>query len=81
MEPKILPEIDAASCDGCGQCLPACSSGALGLQAGKAALIRPDLCRYDGNCELVCPTDAIRVPYAIVFRAEPAGAAQHRPLS
>jgi ferredoxin len=81
MEPKIFPEIDAALCDGCGRCLPACLSGALGVRAGKAALINPDLCRYDGSCELVCPTNAIRVPYAIGFRDDPARAAQTAPVS
>ena len=67
MDPLILPEIEPALCDGCGKCLPACPSGALGLQAGKAALLRPALCHYDGNCELLCPTDAIRIPFAIVY--------------
>ncbi len=81
MEPKIFPEIDAALCDGCGKCLPACMSGALGVRAGKATLIRPDLCRYDGNCELVCPTDAIRVAYVIVFREDPAWAGQNPLIS
>jgi MinD superfamily P-loop ATPase len=72
MEMVILPEIDARLCDGCGKCLPACRLGALGLRAGKASLLRPDLCQYDGACELICPQNAIRVPYQIVFRPDSA---------
>ncbi len=68
------PEIDTTRCDGCGQCLPACASGALGLDGGKAVLVRPELCQWDSACELACPRSAIRVPYFVVFRDEP-----HRP--
>ncbi len=64
---KILPEIDPVACNGCGECLPTCEAGALGLANGKAVLARPDLCEYDGNCEAACPTDAIALPYAVVF--------------
>ncbi len=61
------PEIDMTRCDGCGLCLPACASGALGLDGGKAILARPELCQWDSACELACPRGAIRVPYFVVF--------------
>lgn len=64
---KILPEINQAACNGCGECLPACEVGALSLTEGKVALAHPELCQYDGKCEAVCPTDAIALPYAVVF--------------
>ncbi len=67
MDTTSLPQIDGRLCNGCGKCIPACATGALALVAGRAVLARPDLCRYDGNCELACPLDAIRVPYVIVF--------------
>jgi|YNPNPStandDraft_1061719.scaffolds.fasta_scaffold02190_1 NAD-dependent dihydropyrimidine dehydrogenase PreA subunit len=63
----ILPEIDPALCNGCGECVAACQSHALALVAGKAVLVRPDLCQYDGGCEPVCPQGAIQLPYLIVF--------------
>ncbi len=67
MDQTCSPEIDMTRCDGCGRCVVACSSGALGLEGGKAALVRPDLCRWDSECELACPRNAIRVPYLVVF--------------
>ena len=63
----VLPEIDAAACTGCGDCLTACAAGALALQAGKAIVARPDLCEYDGHCEPACPTGAIDLPYTVVL--------------
>jgi NAD-dependent dihydropyrimidine dehydrogenase PreA subunit len=74
MSDDILPEIDAAACDGCGACLPACGAGALALADGKALLARPDLCEYDGQCEPACPTGAISLPYLVVLSA---GEAHH----
>jgi MinD superfamily P-loop ATPase len=79
VKPSIWPEIDTWRCNGCGKCLPACTTGALGMVAGKATLVRPELCRYDGNCELACPVDAIQVPFAVVFALPPSppGASAH----
>ncbi len=70
MDSICSPEIDGERCDGCGLCLPACTSGALGFSGGRAVLVRPDLCRWDSACELACPRDAIRVPYAVVFAGD-----------
>ena len=64
----VYPEIDPALCDGCGQCVPACTPGALAIMEGKAMLALPERCEYDGKCEPACPRDAIRLPYLIVFR-------------
>jgi MinD superfamily P-loop ATPase len=67
---EILPEIDAAACNGCGDCLAACKAGALALFDGKAILAAPDRCEYDAACEPACPLHAIELPYTIIFLGE-----------
>ena len=67
MSDFIVPEINQAVCTGCGDCLAVCRPHALALVKGKAVLVRPDLCEYDGGCEPVCPVAAIQVPYLVVF--------------
>ncbi|MBI5666471.1 MAG: 4Fe-4S binding protein [Chloroflexi bacterium] len=61
-----LPRIAADLCNGCGECIQQCPTGALGWQNGKAALVQPDRCTYSANCERVCPVGAIDLPYLIV---------------
>lgn len=61
-----LPTLDSNVCTGCGDCIPACPTGALARIAEKAVLARPDLCSYCAGCEAVCPAGAIALPYQIV---------------
>ena len=51
--------IDEELCNGCGLCASACLEGAIGMQNGKAVLLREDYCDGLGNCLPVCPTGAI----------------------
>ena len=55
---KII-RIDREKCNGCGLCVSACHEGAIGLQDGKAVLLRDDYCDGLGNCLPACPTGAI----------------------
>lgn len=51
--------IDSDKCDGCGLCVDACHEGAIGLQNGKAVLLRDDYCDGLGDCLPACPAGAI----------------------
>jgi pyruvate formate lyase activating enzyme len=56
---RACPEIffDAASCVGCGACVPACPEGAVALRGGVAWTDR-DACAGCGRCVAACPAQA-----------------------
>ncbi len=62
-----IPIIDLARCTGCSLCVEACPTAALTLQGSFAVVSNPRACLYTGNCELVCPEDAITRPFQIIF--------------
>jgi len=55
---KII-HIDEAKCTGCGMCILACHQSALGLEGGKAKLLREDHCDGLGQCLPMCLAGAI----------------------
>ena len=59
MKRRII-EIDREKCNGCGACAEACHEGAIGMEDGKAVLLRDDYCDGLGDCLPTCPTGAIR---------------------
>ena len=56
---RRIIEIDREKCNGCGACAAACHEGAIGMQDGKAVLLRDDYCDGLGDCLPTCPTGAI----------------------
>ena len=57
---RRIIEIDHEKCNGCGACASACHEGAIGMENGKAVLLRDDYCDGLGDCLPTCPTGAIR---------------------
>jgi NAD-dependent dihydropyrimidine dehydrogenase PreA subunit len=63
---SFSPIIDLDRCDGCGDCVKVCPTGALELVAGFATLVALENCAYCADCEERCPQRAIALPYEIV---------------
>jgi heterodisulfide reductase subunit A len=59
-------EVDEKKCMGCGQCISACTYGAIEfrqIRQGKKAVVNPVLCKGDGLCNAKCPTGAIQLKH------------------
>ncbi len=59
MVKRRIIKIDTEKCNGCGICADACHEGAIGIQNGKAVLLRDDYCDGLGDCLPTCPVNAI----------------------
>jgi len=51
-------QVDNSKCEGCGNCVDVCPSGAITL-VDKVAVINQDDCVECGSCEAECPNEAI----------------------
>jgi heterodisulfide reductase subunit A len=59
-------EVNERKCIGCGQCIAACTYGAIEFREtrqGKKAVVNPVLCKGDGLCNAKCPTGAIQLKH------------------
>jgi len=61
------PDIDINTCIGCGNCVEWCPAGTVGIVKGKAVIISPRNCYYCTDCEMVCPSGAIKCPFDIIL--------------
>ncbi|MDD3767519.1 MAG: ATP-binding protein [Aminobacterium colombiense] len=57
---KVVPQIEATRCKGCGVCADNCAFGALNQFGTHAPVVNMQLCHGCGVCELVCPQKAIK---------------------
>jgi heterodisulfide reductase subunit A len=59
-------EVMEKACIGCGQCISACTYGAIEFREtrqGNKAVVNPVLCKGDGLCCSKCPTGAIQLKH------------------
>lgn len=61
MAKRNIITINEDLCNGCGDCISACSEGALQLIDGKAKLVKEQYCDGLGDCLGECPTGALVV--------------------
>ena len=54
----LLPDFDAAKCDGCRKCVDFCHFNALAFIKGKPKVFA-EICHSCGGCMMVCPTGAV----------------------
>jgi MinD superfamily P-loop ATPase len=55
---RLIPQVDAERCSGCGRCAEVCQYHAIVVLGGKT-LVFPELCHGCGSCTLECPESAI----------------------
>lgn len=65
-----VPTIDQERCDNCGRCAEVCPVSAVEMRSDGPVIVRPADCTYCTDCEAVCPQDAIRCPYEIVWGSD-----------
>ncbi len=64
---KLVPRVDARSCQRCGACDAFCPYGAI-VQVATQIVVFDELCHACGGCTLVCPHGAIREQAVVVGR-------------
>ena len=60
---RNIVKIDEEKCNGCGQCVDACTEGAIEIVDGKAKLVSEVYCDGLGACIGHCPQDAITIEH------------------
>ncbi|HEY48443.1 MAG TPA: 4Fe-4S ferredoxin [Dehalococcoidia bacterium] len=65
------PVIEREKCDGCGLCIDVCHCNILVLVDNVITVIEEKKCvscnRWCAQCEMICPTGAITIPFDVVI--------------
>jgi NAD-dependent dihydropyrimidine dehydrogenase PreA subunit len=63
----FIPEINPLRCIGCELCVRLCPNHVLDMVDDLPVIANPEACTYSALCEENCPTQAISLPFEIVF--------------
>ncbi|MBN2468493.1 MAG: 4Fe-4S binding protein [Deltaproteobacteria bacterium] len=74
---RTIIAIDEETCNGCGQCIPACAEGAIRIINGKATVVSETFCDGLGACLAACPQDALRIVEREADEFDPEAAAKN----
>jgi Pyruvate/2-oxoacid:ferredoxin oxidoreductase delta subunit len=61
MSMRKIIKIEESLCNGCGECITACTEGAIELKEGKARVVSDSFCDGLGACLAVCPQGALTI--------------------
>jgi ferredoxin len=70
MQNWVLPEIDPALCNRCGDCAAKCPTNSVEMGPQGPFFARAGDCSYCAVCETICPQGAITCAYEIVWETE-----------
>lgn len=60
---KWVPVIDEGLCNGCQECVCACSLRCLEVVDCIAVLTKPDICGSEEHCVAPCPVEAVHMEW------------------